>query len=342
MAPRPRHPQTQKLPPYVYKAKGRYILRTYDPATQRQKETRLCDGTATMAQVWAAYDARHLPPDHGTFRWLSRTYLDSPQFAQLAAGTQRDYQGAHRRICAMELTDDRLLGDIPLSTWTSPLVQRWQDRRGKDAPVTCNREKSYMARVFAWGLARGHVTDNPVRAIPRLTEHARTRYVTDLEYTAALETAAASGTPYLVPVMELAYLLRARLAEVMDLQRTHLDADGILLHRRKGSRDSHIAWSPRLRAAVDAALAMHGQIAGRYLIQGGDYGRMKESTVQTAWQRLMVDWAAAGRERFTLHDLKAKGITDTKEGDKLAASGHRDPRMLAIYDRLPGRVTPAR
>ena len=60
--------------------------------------------------------------------------------------------------------------------------------------------------------------------------------------------------------------------------------------------------------------------------------------MQTAWQRL--SWPAAA-ERFTLHDLKAKGITDTA-GDKLAASGHRDPRMLAIYDRLPGRVTSTR
>jgi len=47
-------------------------------------------------------------------------------------------------------------------------------------------------------------------------------------------------------------------------------------------------------------------------------------------------------ERFTIHDLKAKGITDTEGDNKLAASGHRDPRMLAVYDRLPGRVDATR
>ncbi len=38
-------------------------------------------------------------------------------------------------------------------------------------------------------------------------------------------------------------------------------------------------------------------------------------------------------ERFTLHDLKAKGITDSK--DKAKAGGHKDPKMIAVYDRLP-------
>ena len=46
-------------------------------------------------------------------------------------------------------------------------------------------------------------------------------------------------------------------------------------------------------------------------------------------------------ECFTLHDLKAKGITDT-QGDKQAAGGHVDPKMVAIYDRLPLDVDPTR
>jgi len=335
---RRRSKKNEKLPPYVYLAKGRYILRTYDPETRRQREARLCAGNATLAEVWAAYESRTAPRDHETFRWLSRLYQASPQFSTLSPHTRRDYESYHRRICAMELADGRLLGELPLAAWTAPLIQRWQDRRAKDAPVGVNREKSYISRVFAWGVARGHVVDNPARHVPRVREHARTRYVTDSEYATVAELAAESGSPYLVPVMELAYLLRARLAEVLDLQRTHLTDEGIYLHRRKGSRDSLIGWTPRMRAVVEVALAMHGKIASRYVIAGSDYGRMKESTVQTAWQRLMRGWTG---ERFTIHDLKAKGITDTT-GDKLAASGHRDPRMLAVYDRLPSRVDATR
>ena len=45
------------------------------------------------------------------------------------------------------------------------------------------------------------------------------------------------------------------------------------------------------------------------------------------------------QERFTLHDLKRKGVSDFQR-DKLAASGHRSPKMLQIYDVLPATVAP--
>lgn len=337
MPPRRRSKANEKLPPYVYLKRGRYVLTTYNPETRKQSDSRLCAGTATLAEVWQAYEARTAPKDADTFRWLSRQFQASTRFKELSDSTRRDYKGAHNRICAMKLTEGNLLGDIALSRWTRPLVQRFVDKRSETAPVTANRERAYIARVFSWGIARGHVKENPAKGIETVKEKPRTRYVTDAEYMAALELAAASGSPYLVPVMELTYLLCARLAEVLDLKRENCGKEGVLLIRRKGSKDSLFEWTPRLRAAVKAAKALHGGIAGPYLIQGADYGRMKESTVQTAWGRLKskhgIDWRT--------HDLKAKGITDTKQ-NKLAASGHRDPRMLAVYDRLPSRVKATR
>jgi hypothetical protein len=48
-----------------------------------------------------------------------------------------------------------------------------------------------------------------------------------------------------------------------------------------------------------------------------------------------------GIERFTFHDLKSKGVSDT-EGDKQQASGHRSAAMGAVYDRKLAEVKPAR
>ena len=63
--------------------------------------------------------------------------------------------------------------------------------------------------------------------------------------------------------------------------------------------------------------------------------------MQTAWQRLMRQAADAGlREKFTIHDLKRKGVTDTTE-NKLAASGQRSESMLKVYDVLPAEVKTA-
>jgi integrase len=148
-------------------------------------------------------------------------------------------------------------------------------------------------------------------------------------------------SPYLVPICELAYLCHLRIAEVLDLRRQDIRADGLYTARRKGSKDAINGWSDRLRLAVQGALSLHGAIASLYLIPGATHGRMGESTVQTAWQRAMVEWAALGNARFTTHDLKRTGVSDAK-GDKLAASGHRSAAMLKIYDVLPSRVEPTR
>ncbi len=36
-------------------------------------------------------------------------------------------------------------------------------------------------------------------------------------------------------------------------------------------------------------------------------------------------------EKFTLHDMKRKGITDYR-GNQMAASGHRSDTMMRVYD----------
>ena len=43
-------------------------------------------------------------------------------------------------------------------------------------------------------------------------------------------------------------------------------------------------------------------------------------------------------ERFSLHDLKRKGVTDT---DQENAAEHKDPRMKEIYDKSIRTVKPA-
>lgn len=336
-----------RLPPYVYRRRSSYVVRTYDPDTRKQRQRHLCSAKAPLSEVWQAYEAATQPQDSGTFRWLSRLFRESLAYKELEDKTKRDYDDARRRICARPTEDERLLlGDLPLSVWKPDLILEWQDKRGAEAPVVCNREKSYIGRVFAWGHPRGHCGPDPTDGVKRLKERARTRYVTDaeLESFAAFCADYPSGA-YLVPMMELAYLLRARTVEILDLPSSAATEEGVLLKRRKGSKDTIAAWSPRLRAAIEAAEALKREVAvvSPRLFIGRDRAPLKISSVQTSYQRLMRAWAEkTGNERFTMHDLKAKGITDTGNADKLAASGHRDPKMLAIYDRLPGRVTATR
>ena len=47
------------------------------------------------------------------------------------------------------------------------------------------------------------------------------------------------------------------------------------------------------------------------------------------------------KERFTFHDLKAKGVTDF-DGDKQKAAGHKSARMAEAYNRKPEKTPSTR
>lgn len=318
------------------------MLVSYDPETRRQAEKRLCSGEATLSQVWSAYEKVTAAGSRCTFRWLSTEYQKSPQYIKKLPTTQRDYAGYHRRICAKELADGQHLGDLHLHQWSQKLIRKYLDKRESEgAAVSGNREKAYISLVFSWAIERGHggIVSNPAKGVRRITETARMRYVTDDEFFTALAVVRRSGALYLAPIMEIAYLLRARLCEVLDITRDDLREDGVFLRRRKGSRNALTYWSPRLEAAVAEAKALQVNRFNQYLIQGRGGDRLPESTVQTAWGRFMRDhWQW---ERFTIHDLKAKGVSDF-DGNKQLAGGHKDPRMVAVYDRLPIGIRPTK
>lgn len=76
-------------------------------------------------------------------------------------------------------------------------------------------------------------------------------------------------------------------------------------------------------------------------------GPLRKSSLDTAWQRFitlaLVDEVITPEQRFALHDLKRRGITDTAgtRADKQEASGHRDPKMMDVYDHSIPTVSPS-
>ena len=70
--------------------------------------------------------------------------------------------------------------------------------------------------------------------------------------------------------------------------------------------------------------------------------------LDTTWQYFITSAIEAGvispEQRFTLHGLKHRGITDTvgKKAEKKEASGHRSDAMLELYDHEVAVVEPAR
>lgn len=73
---------------------------------------------------------------------------------------------------------------------------------------------------------------------------------------------------------------------------------------------------------------------------------LARSTLKTAWQRLITAAIEANvitaAERFALHGLKHRGITDTRGGRsaKQDAAGHISPQMTDLYDHEEMEVDP--
>ncbi|MGS0539191.1 hypothetical protein [Xanthomonas oryzae] len=82
----------------------------------------------------------------------------------------------------------------------------------------------------------------------------------------------------------------------------------------------------------------------RPLFVGEDGDLLTRSGFNTSWQRLMknsiADEVITVAERFAVHGLKHRGVTDTK-GDKKLASGHRTDAMVHVYNRELAHVEPA-
>lgn len=154
-------------------------------------------------------------------------------------------------------------------------------------------------------------------------------------------------------------LTRLRGIEVVTLTDANELDEGILTNRRKGSRDNIVRWTPRLRAVWDRAKAIHAKVwerrrtaipnapSKRFIIVASHGGPLRKTSLDTAWQRFItlaiMDGVIEPEERFALHDLKRRGITDTTgtRADKQEASGHRDSKMMDVYDLSLPVVSPS-
>lgn len=240
-------------------------------------------------------------------------------------------------------------------------------------PAKANHVLRYMRRLFAWGKRFGHCATNPALGVKQAKEKKVHRMPEHAAFAAILAFARERGAlkshtkgslpPYLAPLMEIAYACRMRGIEAVSLTEAHATAEGLRVSRVKGSRDNITRWDARLRAAWDEAIAVRAAILARpsnrsrpvpmrpedrpvFVGQAG--GPLSKSGLDNAFKDMNAAAIEAGiitaDQRFTLHGLKHRGVTDTagNRADKKAASGHKSDAMLDVYDHELAVVEPAR
>jgi integrase len=320
---------------YVTLRKGRYLYRPYLGNGKYGPEILLAPESAKPQEVIRAYDQlQRASRPQLTIAWLLDWYLET--VTHLAPRTIKNYQDYRDKICGFHS-----FGTAKLTQVDAFLIREYLDNY--HAPIYANRHIQLLKA--AWNYALERVRDlppNPCMGVQLNKQEPRTRYITDEEYIAAHAIASEQRTPYLAIAMELAYLLRGRIGEVLALRKEHLLEDGVLLQRAKGSKDEITQWSDRLQRAIDAAEKLHPATISPWVLHNADGSPISYNAYKESWQRcrhkMIESGAMPADDQFTFHDLKARGITDhpTKHG------GHRSKKMQAVYDRLPDLIPSTR
>ena len=319
-----------KLPKHVSIRRGWYVYRPWDRhAKKYAPQTRLAPKDAYYGEVMDAYN-RVTAKQIYNLRTLAIQYFESKQFTDLLITTQKNYQSYVQTIDRTKFTNKQSLLDIPFNKWSLGLVRQYLDLNEEKRPIAANREIQFMRSVFSWGHNRDLCPTNPIRGI-RLKHSKRDRYIEDWEYKLVLNLA----DPRMKAFMIIAYKCRLRPNEVRNLKNEHKLNDGLLCKRDKGSKNTIVEWD-ELKKIMDWS-----GVISPYIAHDGKGYSWKKNSFDSAWRRLMDKALKSGLEnKFTAHDLKAKGISDD-EGNAQLGAGHVDGRVTkSVYRRKPAMVSP--
>jgi integrase len=327
------------IPKHVEVNGKNWVHRKYIGVVDGKKKytprTILCSIKAPTSELFLAYDNMVENKGRSTVKWLLTQYQTSPHVKSKPSRTRGDYDDYLRIICGYQTLDGLTLGEQPLSIIRKTTIRAYLDKyKGGKAPIAANRHVQYLRAAWNWAVQRHDgLPENPCEKVTLNKAGVRDRYVTDEEFTQYKEMCHDKSVMPLA--MEIAYLCRLRANEVYSIQKSHVGKIGLRVFRGKGSKGEITRWTVRLRSAVDACLARDRD--SELLLTNEKGGQVTMSNHKSQWQRLQVIADKNQYERFTFHDLKAKGYTDQDVQD----AGHMSPKMHKVYDRKGRVVEPA-
>lgn len=199
-----------------------------------------------------------------------------------------------------------------------------------DTPNMSNRVISFLRMVFAYALEQQVVDSNPCIGIKRHAEKKRDRYITDDEFSAIC----AGASDYMRSIFEMCYLTGQRISDVLSIRLADISPAGIAFEQQKTGAKLVVAMSPDLEDLLGRIKALPRRVRGLTLFCARSGGKpVSYETVKQAFRSACVK---ANIEGATIHDLRAKSLTDTdRQGnDAQKLGGHTDPKMTKRYLRL--------
>lgn len=194
-------------------------------------------------------------------------------------------------------------------------------------PNMANRMLTFMRLAFSNGLTWGLCRTNPCYGVKRHVEHRRDRYLSHDEFGAIGRAAPAQ----LRCIMVIAYLTGQRIGDVLAIRLQDISKEGIAFQQQKTSKRI-LVNAPGLEQAIERAKALHSNVRGMTLFHGRGGKPLSYYGVRSAFERAC---AAAKIEDASLHDIRAKALTDAKKQGKNAQKlgGHSTEAMTNRYLR---------
>ncbi|MCE1082553.1 tyrosine-type recombinase/integrase [Pseudomonas asiatica] len=199
-----------------------------------------------------------------------------------------------------------------------------------DTPNMANRVISFLRMVFAYALEQQIVDSNPCTGIKRHIEKKRDRYITDEEFAAICDAA----SPYIRSILEMCYLTGQRIGDVLAIKLSDITDRGIAFDQQKTGAKLIVGMTPDLEQLITRAKAIPRKVRGLTLFCTRGGGKpVSYETVKDAFKKACEKAKVTGA---TIHDLRAKSLTDTdRQGnDAQKLGGHTDAKMTKRYLRL--------
>ena len=305
---RPRKENTH-LPPCVYPRHGAYWH------VKGGKWTRL---GVSLESALVAYAAIHETP-RGGMPELIDMVLEHIR-PSLAKSTAKQYEVAARKLKKMlvQFAPDQVkpkhVAGIKIALTKTPGM--------------ANRCISLLRQVFAWALEQQLVESNPAVGIKRHHEEKRTRLIGLAEYDSIYEKA----VPRMQVVMDLLIRTGQRVSDVLAIRRADLLENGIRFVQQKTGAKLIVPWTPELRAVVERAKTLNGNIRALTLLHNRRGKTPDYRSVKKQWDTACN---AAGVADAHLHDLRAVALTHAKKQglNPTALAGHSSTAQTARYLR---------
>ena len=243
-----------------------------------------------------------------------------------------------------------VFGELSLIDVTPTMIYEYHARRS--AKTAARHELGVLRHAFTCAVLWGALRTNHLIGQVRLPKaKPRNRYVTDDE----LRNFLSNCTPWMTAYVELKMLTGLPKEDLLSLTRDDVREDGLHARRRKtDARPKVYPWDDAglLEAALQCVSTAHkGRVGSVYLfhthagvpyyaLDATGHRAKKPHAFDTMWQYTMAKFVAAGGQRFTEHDLRAKVASDAGAEHAQALMDHTSARTTEqVYRRAPRRVS---